>query len=188
MGSNAEYGIAPCPHPVTAQEAPVTAYAASKLAATKMVLARAQSEDLPAVVVRPFLVYGRGQNPQSLLQSALNAAIEGNELAVTGGDQTRDFVSVEKFCEDIIVIAELPAESSLGRLYNICTGVEISVREVLTLIQTVYPQFRPTFATMPYRKTEIMHSAGVPFRGLTEEEVRSALLAFIRGGSDTAQH
>jgi nucleoside-diphosphate-sugar epimerase len=180
VGSNAEYGIAPCPHPTTVQETPVTAYAASKLAGSKLVLARAQSEDLPATVVRPFLVYGSGQSEHTLLQQAIHAAQTGKDFAVTGGDQTRDFTAVEKFRDDILAVAMLPASDAVGRIYNLCTGIETSVREALALIQETYPAFNPSFASLPYRKTEVMHSAGEPFLPVTKQEAHAALRRFIK--------
>src|ERR1700722_16484519 len=67
IGSNAEYGNAPCPHGDSTQESPVTAYGVSKLAATKTVLAKCVSEAFPACVLRPFSVYGKLQSQQSFL-------------------------------------------------------------------------------------------------------------------------
>lgn len=180
VGSNAEYGLCECPHSVTTRENPVTAYGCSKLAGSRLVLARAQSEGLAATVARPFLVYGRGQSSSSLLQGALAAARQGRAFSVTGGEQSRDFVAVDKFCADLMAVACLPADEAVGRIFNICTGVEITVRETLAMVQEVFPAFKPQFAAAPYRKAEIMHSAGVPFRGLSAEQARQALLSYLR--------
>ncbi len=182
IGTNAEYGVAECPHPTTARENPSTAYAVSKLAATRIVLARAASEGFPAVVGRPFLVYGEGQHPNSFLASALAAAQSGQPLRVTGGEQTRDFTSIRKFCEDVLALASQPAEQTVGSIYNLCTGVETPLRQVLSMIQETYPGFQVSYGALPYRKTEVMHSAGVPFRAMSADDARTELQEFIAKG------
>lgn len=177
VGSNAEYGNASCPHSHTTCEAPNSAYGVSKLATSKMVLAKAASENFPAVVVRPFLIYGKGQGRQSFLQMALDAAREGQDFPMTGGEQTRDWVSVEKVVLDLVSIASAPFKP--GRIYNICTGVEIKIIEVLMLIKKHYPSFNPIIGAMPYRKSELMRSVGIPYAGISKTAAVQELSDFI---------
>src|SRR5205085_39304 len=83
VGSNAEYGHAPCPQHAETREEPGSAYGVAKLAATRMVLAEARAQGLAACVVRPFLVYGRGQSPRSFLGLATAAARARAEFPTT---------------------------------------------------------------------------------------------------------
>ncbi len=178
LGSNAEYGNASCPHGADTCERPNSAYGVSKLAATKMVVAKALSEGFPACVVRPFLVYGPGQGAGSFLSHAVNAARERREFPTTPGEQTRDFVSVERVAYDVLRVAA--AEPFVpGVVYNSCTGVETRVRDVLGYLQARHPGFRPCFGAVPYRKGELMRSRGVPLQPLTEDQARHELFTFL---------
>ncbi|MCX6079906.1 MAG: NAD-dependent epimerase/dehydratase family protein [Chloroflexi bacterium] len=179
VGSNAEYGNAPCPHSEMVHETPNSAYGVSKLAASRLVLAKVASEGIPAVVVRPFLIYGPGQSQHSFLQMALDAAFAGRDFPTTAGEQTRDWVSVDKVVQDLLNIT---AKSyGLGRIFNSCTGVEIKLKEVLMLIKQYYPTFKPLIGEIPYRRNELMRSVGLPFVGLSKEQAIQKLSDFIAG-------
>lgn len=169
VGSNAEYGDAPCPQSAETREEPNSAYGCSKLAATKLVIARGKSENLDTVVARPFLVYGAGQNPRSFLGAALSAAKTGSAFPTTPGEQTRDFVSVEKVVADLIAVAD-PANLSRGAVVNICTGVERSVKSILKQMQSAFPGFAPDFGAVEYRQAELMRSAGTAFRPISSSD------------------
>jgi nucleoside-diphosphate-sugar epimerase len=179
VGSNAEYGNAPVPHGPTCWESPNSAYGVSKLSASKLVLAKAASESFPAVVARPFLVYGPGQSSRSFLSVALAAAKAGQRFPTTGGEQTRDFVHVDKVAEDLLLAAE--ENGAIGRVINICSGVELRLREVLDEVRACYPAFRPDFGAIPYRATELMRSVGVAYRSIDRDEVVTGLRDFACG-------
>jgi len=180
LGSNAEYGAAPCPQSPDGPTFPNSAYGVTKLAATALVLAKAVSKDLPATVVRPFLVYGAGQSPRSFLAAALQAARAGREFPTSPGGQTRDFVFVEEVVTDLLEIARDAA--TLGRCVNSCSGQERSLRSVLELMQELYPTFHPVFGAVPYRPTELMRSCGVPYRLSAKAAGETALRRFLASG------
>ena len=78
--------------------------------------------------IRLFYLYGEGQNPKSLL-SQLNAAIVrgDKEFPMSGGEQLRDYLPVEKVAEYICRIAL----SSENGVVNCCSGNMISVRRLV---------------------------------------------------------
>lgn len=177
IGSNAEYGSAPCPQRPDGPTWPNSAYGATKLGATAVVLARARSEDYPATVVRPFLVYGEGQSPRSILSAALAAAERGAEFPTTPGGQTRDFVPVAWVVEDLLRAAEDPA--LLGKIANSCTGHPRTIRQVLEKLGELFPEFRPQFGALPYRATELMESFGEPMTARSATATDEALARFL---------
>ena len=179
FGSSMEYGNAPYPQINRERELPLSAYGVSKLASTKIVLARTRSEGLPGVVLRPFLIYGHGQGEFSFLQSAIRAAREGREFPTTQGGQTRDFTPVMKFVDDTLTIAQLPAAACIGEIFNVCTGVEIYVREAIQILQENFPAFKPQIGALSYRSSEVIHSVGEAFRPWTAERARAALAKFL---------
>jgi dTDP-6-deoxy-L-talose 4-dehydrogenase [NAD(P)+] len=178
LGSNAEYGNAPCPQSAATKEQPNTAYGVAKLAATDMVVAKAFSESFPACVVRPFLVYGSGQGAFSFLSHAINGARARREFPTTPGEQTRDFVSAEKVAYDVLSLAAAPTFTT-GAVYNSCTGVETRLRDVLCHLQARHPGFSPRFGALPYRRGELMRSVGEALHPVAAEEARRELFAFL---------
>jgi nucleoside-diphosphate-sugar epimerase len=177
IGSNAEYGAAPCPNVPDGPTSPNSAYGVSKLAATRLILAKFLSERLPATVVRPFLIYGPDQGPGFFFH-ALKAAREGLPFPTSPGLQTRDFVPVSWVVEDIMQAAL--DEGALGRVVNSCSGCERSIRSVLELTATIIPSFKPIFGAVPVRPTELMRSVGTPYQNRSQGTADSVLAAFIR--------
>ncbi|GAB4203718.1 MAG: NAD-dependent epimerase/dehydratase family protein [Sandaracinaceae bacterium] len=106
--------------------APTSAYAIGKLAATQLLLHGA--EGVRARVARLFGVYGPGEAPTRLFPSVVRALDRGEELALSDGEQVRDFVHVEDAAHALVTL--LFAED-VAPLVNVGTGHGISVREAV---------------------------------------------------------
>ncbi|MDR0536198.1 MAG: NAD(P)-dependent oxidoreductase [Puniceicoccales bacterium] len=180
VGSGMEYGRAPCPATPDGPAMPVSAYGMSKLAASQLVLAKAHSEGFPGLVARLFSVYGPNQPPTAFLAAALAAAKAGRDFDTTAGGQTRDFTPAAKIAGELLELCALPAADAIGRVFNLCTGVELSLRRTLEIFQEEHPGFAPHFGALPYRPTELMRSAGTPFRPWTPTQAENALRDFAR--------
>jgi NAD dependent epimerase/dehydratase len=122
-------------HPLQGQ----SPYSASKIGADKLAEAYALSFDLPVTTVRPFNTYGPRQSLRAIIPAALSQAMsdKAEEIRLGALDPVRDltFVSdtVNAFCD----IAEAPLETVRGRLYNLGTGIGISIGELVKKIQSV---------------------------------------------------
>lgn len=176
VGSNAEYGGAPVPQDPRGPNAPNSAYGVTKLAASQLVLAKARSENYPGIVVRPFLVYGPGQAGRGFLAQAIQTAGRSGAFPTSPGGQTRDFVHVDWVVNDMLRAA---GELDPGSLVNLCTGVELTLREVLEMIKELAPSFRPEYGKVNYRPTELMRSCGVPYVQRVPDEVRQRLRNYV---------
>lgn len=79
--------------------------------------------------IRLFYMYGKGQNPKSLL-SQLDKALEAGEQVfnMSGGEQVRDYLPVTKVAEYIVKIA---AQEKVTGVINCCSGVPITVKELV---------------------------------------------------------
>lgn len=77
--------------------------------------------------IRLFYMYGKGQNAKSLI-SQLDKAIEDNEpvFNMSGGEQVRDFLPVEKVARNIVSIA---TQDKIKGIINCCSGVPIKVKD-----------------------------------------------------------
>jgi dTDP-6-deoxy-L-talose 4-dehydrogenase (NAD+) len=72
-------------------------------------------------------MYGRGQNPNSLL-SQLDKALDKNEetFNMSGGQQIRDYLPVEKVSEYIVKIA---LQNKIEGPINCCSGEPVTVEK-----------------------------------------------------------
>lgn len=108
--------------------APRTPYALTKAAAERLALGAG------AVVVRSFNVVGPGQAPQFALPTftaqlaAIERGLQEPVLQVGNLGACRDFVHIADAVNGYRLVAE---RGEAGEVYNLATGVEHSVREVL---------------------------------------------------------
>ncbi|HRO45088.1 NAD(P)-dependent oxidoreductase [Agriterribacter sp.] len=77
--------------------------------------------------IRLFYMYGEGQNPKSLL-SQLQMALDNHEEAfnMSRGDQSRDYLPVEKVAEYAIAIA---LQQKVTGIINCCSGEPVTVKQ-----------------------------------------------------------
>lgn len=77
--------------------------------------------------VRLFYMYGKGQNSNSLLSQLDKAIVEGKKIFnMSGGEQVRDYLPVEKVAEYIVKIA---LQDKVNGVINCCSGEPITVKE-----------------------------------------------------------
>jgi len=79
--------------------------------------------------VRLFYMYGKGQNPNSLL-SQLQAALDRGDgsFNMSPGDQLRDYLPVEKVAEYLVDIA---AQNKVTGIINCCSGDPIQIKQLV---------------------------------------------------------
>ena len=77
--------------------------------------------------VRLFYMYGKGQNPNSLLSQLDIALAKGEkEFNMSGGEQVRDYLPVEKVAEYIVEIA---TQNKVTGIINCCSGEPVTVKK-----------------------------------------------------------
>lgn len=116
---------------------PIIPYAASKLSGEHIGMAWWHSHGLPFVVARPFCVYGPGESPdRALVEVSRYVRWHLNNLPVQivgdGMHKTRDFIHVSDLVAGLILVAN---RGTPGAIYNIGTGVETSMSDLVQLIQ-----------------------------------------------------
>ncbi len=79
--------------------------------------------------IRPFYVYGRGQNHKSIIPQLEAAMAEGKtEFNMSSGEQLRDYLPVEKMAEYIAAIA---LQEKITGIINCGGGAPISIRKLV---------------------------------------------------------
>lgn len=158
VGTCGEYGSGPTPLREDAPCRPASAYPRSKLEATELVLRRGTPE-LPVTVVRPFLTFGPGQRGARLLPRLFEAAVTGEALSLTSGEQERDFVFVDDVAGAILDLAACPGAA--GRIVNVASGVPTTVRDLVALVEEEAGIPR---GASPFRLGELPYREDEPFR------------------------
>lgn len=112
---------------------PANPYAASKAAAEMLLLGEARSFGLNVVIARAFNHIGPGQSDRFAVagfakQLAAIAAGGPPQLYVGNLDAKRDFLDVRDVVRAYVALARHGAS---GEVYNVCSGVARSMRDVL---------------------------------------------------------
>lgn len=117
----------------TAPFAPQNDYAVSKMAMEAM--AALWSERLPLTLVRPFNYTGVGQDEKFLIPKIVAHFRKGATVIELGNtDVSRDFYDVRCVAD---VYARLLAAPGTGQAYNVCSGVEHSLHEVVDMMRRI---------------------------------------------------
>ncbi len=134
---------------------PINPYAASKAAAFAIARMFHRTRGWPIVTVRPYQVYGPGQPAQALIPAAIRAALAGEPLRMTGGEQQRDFVFVDDVVRGYLLAALHGVD---GRSYDLGWGQSHTLRAVADRLHNMMQvDCRPDYGALPYRPGEIWH-------------------------------
>ncbi|WP_193172505.1 NAD-dependent epimerase/dehydratase family protein [Nisaea nitritireducens] len=144
---------------------PLSAYGADKLQGEQYAL-KAAENGLSATIVRPFNVYGPGQDASSpyagVISRFIAAALSGDPLRVNGdGSQSRDFIYIDDLVRLLIAAISQPRPGAV--IVNGCTGIATSVRELALKIRHLCGgdiRIEPG----PGRSSGVAHSLGDPRR------------------------
>jgi len=108
---------------------PITAYGLAKDTLRKFIEELKKKFEFKFKWIRLFYIYGRGQNPKSIL-SQLDQALKNNEevFNMSKGDQLRDYLQVEKVAEYIVQIS---LQNKINGIINCCSGKPISIKNLV---------------------------------------------------------
>ena len=151
--------------PVDAPLEPTGAYHSSKAAASMAALGLAVDRKLSLNLVRPFHIYGEGEDNYRLWPALRKAAISGEDFPMTPGEQVRDFMPVEALAAFILTASEEPAPRGRPQVLNAGTGKPQTIRE---FAETWWTHWRAPgkllAGALPYRDGEVMRYVPEVFR------------------------
>jgi nucleoside-diphosphate-sugar epimerase len=121
--------------------------------------------------VRLFYMYGNGQNPNSLLSQLDDALAEDREVFnMSGGEQTRDYLSVEKVAE---YISQIALQNKVTGIINCCSGKPVTIKQfVQDYLAIKKKNIKLNLGYYPYTDFEPMHFWGdnQKLKSITENE------------------
>lgn len=142
---------------------PLSPYALSKQVNELYARLYTSTLGLPVTALRYYNVYGPRQRPDSDYAAAIpifvRRLVAGESVTIYGdGKQSRDFI----FVKDVVHANLLAASSdSAGEAFNICTGHETNLLDLLEELSEVSPH-QPEVHFEPPRPGDIYRSVGDP--------------------------
>jgi UDP-N-acetylglucosamine/UDP-N-acetyl-alpha-D-glucosaminouronate 4-epimerase len=159
--SSAAYGETPTlPKNESMPAAPISPYGVSKYVGELYAQCFGRAYGLENVSVRFFNVFGPRQDPSSQYSGVLSrfmlAVIRGEQPVIFGdGNQSRDFTFIDNIVSETLSACE--AEGASGMVFNGGTGVQITLNQVLKLLEKITGRQIPAKYDPP-RAGDILHS------------------------------
>lgn len=169
VGSGDVYGkVAPENLPIVEEQPlkPRSPYGVSKVAAEAACFQWSQTESFQLVMARPFNHIGAGQSARFVISDFAKQLIEikkgMKEPVIRTGDidVTRDFLDVRDVVRAYVALL---TRGENGEVYNVCSGVERSVRTILGRMMEI-SGVKPTIVQEPgrFRLSEQKRVVGSP--------------------------
>jgi GDP-4-dehydro-6-deoxy-D-mannose reductase len=142
VGSGEQYGRhekSALPLAEDAEQRPLTVYAATKAAQEVVALEAFRSEGVRVIATRSFNHSGPGQSPSFLLPALVRRALALRSGGGNGGSERRAVLSLgnTSSIRDFLHVADvtaayiaLAARGRAGEIYNVSSGVGVSVKEL----------------------------------------------------------
>ncbi len=119
-------------HPLQAQ----SPYAASKIAADKLVESYHRSFVLPAATIRPFNTFGPRQSARAVIPTILSQILSGAKSMRLGSlSPARDFLFVEDTVEGFLAVAS--SDACVGLVTNVGTGKAVTIGELTEIAMEI---------------------------------------------------
>jgi dolichol-phosphate mannosyltransferase len=151
-GSSSEYGFKKTAATETEWLEPNSHYAVTKASASLFCRYTAQSRNLPLHTLRLYSVFGPYEEPRRLMPSLIREGLKGNLPRLVGPETARDYIYVDDVIDAYLLAATRPNQE-LGAIYNIGSGIQTSLREVVQAArQTLGIRAEPEWNTMAQRQ------------------------------------
>ena len=138
---------------------PLSPYGVSKLSSDYYARMYYQLYKVPTVVIRPFNIYGPGQNPgdpyAGVITIFMERVINNKSPIVYGGTQTRDFINVKDVVDAVML--SIKQEKAVGQAFNIASGAEITIDKLAEIVMNISDSKKEA-VHMEFREGEILRS------------------------------
>lgn len=118
------------------EKGPRSLYGLSKLMGEELVSFYATHHNIKSTILRLTNIFGPSPNISTSMIAIILDRIKNNtELTIHGdGNQTRDYVYIDDVVSALELASSIPQDTNL-RIMNICSGVEVSIMELVAKIE-----------------------------------------------------
>ncbi len=152
IGSSDEYGNLPSPQNESMREEPFSPYAFGKLASTNLLQMLFNTEKLPVVILRLFIVYGEGQSFDRFLPQIIKGCLQNKKFPTTDGKQIKDFCYVSDIVDGIV--ASMFSDKVNGQILNLASGKPILIGSIIEKVVNIIGLGEPQFGKINHRPNE----------------------------------
>ncbi len=150
-GSSSEYGFQDHAPAETEPLEPNSAYAVTKASATMFCRHLAVSRQVHLPTLRLYSVYGPYEEPSRLMPSLIVHGLRGELPPLADPDIARDYIYIDDVLDAYCLAAARPGPER-GPVYNVGTGRQISLREVVEAARAALNvKAEPRWGSMPRR-------------------------------------
>ena len=129
---------------------PMSPYAAAKAGADRLVYSYIQTYGIPAVILRPFNMYGPQQHLEKLIPRFVTSCILGEPLTIHGsGKSSRDFTYVEDLANAIDIVMHASDKKVNGEVFNVGSEKSYSIKEIAEVIVKIMSSGKGDFKYSP---------------------------------------
>ena len=107
-------------------------YSLSKIFITNYLLLLYKLNNFPIVILRLFLVYGRGQKDNRLIPYIIGNGLKNKKIFLEKKSFIRDFLYIDDFLNAIDLV--IKGQKVEGEIFNICYGKSYSIGSVIKII------------------------------------------------------
>jgi NAD dependent epimerase/dehydratase len=136
-------------HPLVGQ----SPYAATKIAADKLVEAFHRSFGVPTVTVRPFNTFGPRQSLRAVIPTVIAQCMAGGPIRLGNLHPVRDFNYVDNTVEGFLLAADA-GKRVAGATMNLASGRGVAIGELVALVQKLLSVDLPVVVEDERRRPE----------------------------------
>ncbi|KKU90626.1 MAG: NAD-dependent epimerase/dehydratase [Microgenomates group bacterium GW2011_GWA1_48_10] len=116
---------------------PQSPYAAAKAGADRLVYSYCTTYKIPAVIIRPFNMFGPRQHLEKAIPRFVTSCILGEPITIHGtGMSSRDYTYVDDLVRAIDLVLHAPREKVVGEVFNVGTGTNPTMKEIADKVIT----------------------------------------------------
>ena len=135
-GSSSEYGIHSRPTKENNLLLPSNIYSGTKAAASMIVSSYAKGENLNAIIVRPFCIYGHFSKKNRLIPLIIENIFKEKKMIIYDGNQ--DYLYVRDYVRAMDTLIQKRKIWKKGEIINIGSGKQYSNFQVVNIIEKVF--------------------------------------------------
>lgn len=151
-GSSSEYGFKDHPPAENEPVEPNSTYAVTKVSATMFCRYVARDHGMHLPTLRLYSVFGPYEEPTRLMPTLISRGLHGEYPPLAAPDTARDYVYIDDVTNAYLLAASRPGPEP-GPIFNVGTGVQTSLRDVVALARRVFSlPGEPSWGSMPGRR------------------------------------
>lgn len=160
-GSCFEYGSTTDPFTEEFQLNPCNIYGVSKVASTFLAQNYYKIYNMPVVTLRPFTIYGPGQDKKRFISTVIQHCLNGSNIALPAVEIVRDYIYIDDVVDAYITVAE-KSNYQFGDIFNVSTGEAHTLEDVAEMLIHLSGSTNSKInkGEFPLRKGEVLSLVG----------------------------